>query len=152
MTTYKVFDNAGRIIEYGYYDAGRGHLDVKAEDITDGDTKVQEITGTSVAVYAPYTSPNNTSSPQLLVGDTISQGLYITIASNEVDGVVLKAPNDLANNVGNSSRARLVGATGTVTDPTGDSAFNTYISPGDQATFTWIRPEGGETLMASTRY
>lgn len=142
MTTYKVFDNAGRIIEYGYYDAGRGYLDVKAEDITDGDTKVQEISGTSVAVYAPYTSPNNTSSPQLLVGDTISQGLYITIASNEVDGVVLKAPNDLANNVGNSSRARLVGATGTVTDPTGDSAFNTYISPGDQATFTWIRPEG----------
>lgn len=146
MTTYKVFDNAGRIIEYGYYDAGRGHLDVKAEDITDGDTKVQEITGTSVAVYAPYTSPNNTSSPQLLVGDTISQGLYITIASNEVDGAVLKAPNDLANNVGNSSRARLVGATGTVTDPTGDSAFNTYISPGDLATFTWIRPEGGGNL------
>lgn len=146
MTTYKVFDNAGRIIEYGYYDAGRGYLDVKAEDITDGDTKVQEITGTSVAVYAPYTSPNNTSSPQLLVGDTISQGLYITIASNEVDGVVLKAPNDLANNVGNSSRARLVGSTGTVTDPTGDSAFNTYISPGDLATFTWIRPEGHGNL------
>lgn len=146
MTTYKVFDNAGRIIEYGYYDAGRGYLDVKAEDITDGDTKVQEITGTSVAVYAPYTSPNNTSAPQLLVGDTIRQGLYITIASNEVDGVVLKAPNDLANNVGNSSRARLVGTTGTVTDPTGDSAFNTYISPGDQATFTWIRPEGHGNL------
>ncbi|URG18186.1 tail protein [Escherichia phage SZH-1] len=146
MTTYKVFDNAGRIIEYGFYDAGRGYLDVKAEDITDGDTKVQEITGTSVAVYAPYTSPNNTSSPQILVGEPIGQGLYITIASNEVDGVVLKAPNDLANNVGNSSRARLVGATGTVTDPTGDSAFNTYISPGDQATFTWIRPEGGGNL------
>lgn len=146
MTTYKVFDNAGRIIEYGYYDAGRGYLDVKAEDITDGDTKIQEITGTSVAVYAPYTSPNNTSSPQLLVGEPIRQGLYITIASNEVDGAVLKAPNDLANNVGNSSRARLVGATGTVTDPTGDSAFNTYISPGDQATFTWIRPEGGGNL------
>lgn len=146
MTTYKVFDNAGRIIEYGYYDAGRGYLDVKAEDITDGDTKAQEITGTSVAVYAPYTSPNNTSAPQLLVGGTIGQGLYITIASNEVDGAVLKAPNDLANNVGNSSRARLVGVTGTITDPTGDSAFNTYISPGDLATFTWIRPEGGGNL------
>lgn len=146
MTTYKVFDNAGRIIEYGYYDAGRGYLDVKAEDITDGDTKIQEITGTSVAVYAPFTSPNNTSSPQLLVGEPIRQGLYITIASNEVDGAVLKAPNDLANNVGSASRARLVGTTGTVTDPTGDSAFNTYISPGDQATFTWIRPEGHGNL------
>lgn len=146
MTTYKVFNAAGRVIEYGYYDAGRGYLDIKAEDITDGDTKVQEITGTSVAVYAPFTSPNNTNAPQLLVGDPINQGLFITIASNEVDGAVLKAPNDLANNVGNSARARLVGAVGTITDPTGDSAFNTYIAPGDQATFTWIRPEGGGNL------
>ena len=146
MTTYKVFNTAGRVIEYGYYDAGRGYLDIKAEDITDGDTKVQEITGTSVAVYAPFTSPNNTNAPQLLVGDPINQGLFITIASNEVDGAVLKAPNDLANNVGSSARARLVGTSGTITDPTGDSAFNTYIAPGDQATFTWIRPEGGGNL------
>lgn len=146
MTTYKVFNTAGRVIEYGYYDAGRGYLDIKAEDITDGDTKVQEITGTSVAVYAPFTSPNNTNAPQLLVGDPINQGLFITIASNEVDGAVLKAPNDLANNVGSSARARLVGTAGTITDPTGDSAFNTYIAPGDQATFTWIRPEGGGNL------
>lgn len=146
MTTYKVFNTAGRVIEYGYYDAGRGYLDIKAEDITDGDTKVQEITGTSVAVYAPFTSPNNTNAPQLLVGDPINQGLFITIASNEVDGAVLKAPNGLANNVGSSARARLVGTAGTITDPTGDSAFNTYIAPGDQATFTWIRPEGGGNL------
>lgn len=146
MTTYKVFNTAGRVIEYGYYDAGRGYLDIKAEDITDGDTKVQDITGTSVAVYAPFTSPNNTNAPQLLVGDPINQGLFITIASNEVDGAVLKAPNDLANNVGSSARARLVGTTGTITDPTGDSAFNTYIAPGDQATFTWIRPEGHGNL------
>lgn len=146
MTTYKVFNTAGRVIEYGYYDAGRGYLDIKAEDITDGDTKVQEITGTSVAVYAPFTSPNNTNAPQLLVGDPINQGLFITIASNEVDGAVLKAPNDLANNVGSSARARLVGTAGTITDPTGDSAFNTYIAPGDQVTFTWIRPEGGGNL------
>lgn len=146
MTTYKVFNAAGRVIEYGYYDAGRGYLDIKAEDITDGDTKVQEITGTSVAVYAPFTSPNNTNAPQLLVGDPINQGLFITIASNEVDGAVLKAPNDLANNVGSSARARLVGTSGTITDPTGDSAFNTYIAPGKQATFTWIRPEGGGNL------
>lgn len=146
MTTYKVFNTAGRVIEYGYYDVGRGYLDIKAEDITDGDTKVQDITGTSVAVYAPFTSPNNTNAPQLLVGDPINQGLFITIASNEVDGAVLKAPNDLANNVGSSARARLVGTTGTITDPTGDSAFNTYIAPGDQATFTWIRPEGHGNL------
>lgn len=139
MTTYKVFDNAGRIIEYGYYDAGRGYLDVKAEDITDGDTKVQEITGTSVAVYAPYTSPNNTSSPQLLVGDTIGQGLYITIASNEVDGVVLKAQNGIRVNPSDTGEISLQGTTGVVRDTTGDSAFSEILSVGDIAIFNVIQ-------------
>lgn len=138
MTTYKVFDNAGRIIEYGYYDAGRGYLDVKAEDITDGDTKVQEITGTSVAVYAPYTSPNNTSSPQLLVGEAIDQKLYITIASNEVDGAVLKAQNDIRVNPSDTGEISLQGTTGIVRDATGDSAFTEILSVGDVAVFNLI--------------
>ena len=139
MTTYKVFDNAGRIIEYGYYDAGRGHLDVKAEDITDGDTKVQEITGTSVAVYAPYTSPNNTSSPQLLVGEAIDQKLYVTIASNEVDGAVLKAQNGIRVNPSDTGEISLQGATGIVRDATGDSAFTEILSVGDVAIFNVIQ-------------
>lgn len=138
MTTYKVFDSAGRIIEYGYYDAGRGYLDVKAEDITDGDTKVQEITGTSVAVYAPYTSPNNTSSPQLLVGEAIDQKLYITIASNEVDGAVLKAQNDIRVNPSDTGEISLQGTTGIVRDATGDSAFTEILSVGDVAVFNLI--------------
>ena len=139
MTTYKVFDNAGRIIEYGYYDAGRGYLDVKAEDITDGDTKVQEITGTSVAVYAPYTSPNNTSYPQLLVGEPIDQKLYITIASNEVDGAVLKAQNGIRVNPSDTGEISLQGATGIVRDATGDSAFTEILSVGDVAIFNVIQ-------------
>jgi hypothetical protein len=138
MTTYKVFDNAGRIIEYGYYDAGRGYLDVKAEDITDGDTKVQEITGTSVAVYAPYTSPNNTSAPQLLVGEPIDQKLYITIASNEVDGAVLKAQNGIRVNPSDTGEISLQGTTGIVRDATGDSAFTEILSVGDVAVFNLI--------------
>lgn len=138
MTTYKVFDNAGRIIEYGYYDAGRGYLDVKAEDITDGDTKVQEITGTSVAVYAPYTSPNNTSPPQLLVGEPIDQKLYITIASNEVDGAVLKAQNGIRVNPSDTGEISLQGVTGIVRDATGDSAFTEILSVGDVAVFNLI--------------
>lgn len=138
MTTYKVFDNAGRIIEYGYYDAGRGYLDVKAEDITDGDTKVQEITGTSVAVYAPYTSPNNTNSPQLLVGEPIDQKLYITITSNEVDGAVLKAQNGIRVNPSDTGEISLQGTTGIVRDATGDSAFTEILSVGDVAVFNLI--------------
>ena len=138
MTTYKVFNDAGVVVEYGYYDAGRGHLDIKAEDITDGDTKVQEITGTSVAVYAPFTSPNNTNTPQLLVGDPINQNLYITIASNEVDGVVLKAQNDIRVNPSDTGEISLQGTTGVVRDNTGDSAFSEILSVGDIAVFNLI--------------
>ncbi|WPK33104.1 tail fiber protein [Escherichia phage AV104] len=138
MTTYKVFNDAGVVVEYGYYDAGRGYLDIKAEDITDGDTKVQEITGTSVAVYAPFTSPNNTNTPQLLVGDPINQNLYITIASNEVDGAVLKAQNDIRVNPSDTGEISLQGATGVVRDNTGDSAFSEILSVGDIAVFNLI--------------
>lgn len=138
MTTYKVFNDAGVVVEYGYYDAGRGYLDIKAEDITDGDTKVQEITGTSVAVYAPFTSPNNTDTPQLLVGEPISQNLYITIASNEVDGAVLKAQNDIRVNPSDTGEISLQGTTGIVRDNTGDSAFSEILSVGDIAVFNLI--------------
>lgn len=138
MTTYKVFNDAGVVVEYGYYDAGRGYLAIKAEDITDGDTKVQEITGTSVAVYAPFTSPNNTNTPQLLVGDPINQNLYITIASNEVDGAVLKAQNDIRVNPSDTGEISLQGATGVVRDNTGDSAFSEILSVGDIAVFNLI--------------
>ena len=138
MTTYKVFNDAGVVVEYGYYDAGRGYLDIKAEDITDGDTKVQEITGTSVAVYAPFTSPNNTNTPQLLVGDPINQNLYITITSNEVDGAVLKAQNDIRVNPSDTGEISLQGATGVVRDNTGDSAFSEILSVGDIAVFNLI--------------
>lgn len=132
MNTYKVFNASGTVIEYGYYDAGRGYLDVKQEDVTDGDTRVQEITGTSVEIYAPFTSPNNTSTPQLRIGDPIDQGLYITVASNEVDGVVLKAQNDLQVDVQGFTVQR-IGSTGQVIGA--DAGFDDLVSVGDIAFF-----------------
>lgn len=136
MTTYKVFNAAGTVVEYGYYDAGRGYLDIKPEDVTDGDTRVQEITGTSVEIYAPFTSPNNTSAPQLRIGDPIGQGLYITVSSNEVDGVVLKAQNDVQVNV-EGFQVSVSGSTGQLVGP--DANFSDYLSVGDIAFFDGVR-------------
>lgn len=132
MTTYKVFNASGTVVEYGYYDAGRGYLDIKPEDVTDGDTRVQEITGTSVEIYAPFTSPNNTSAPQLRIGDPIDQGLYITVASNEVDGVVLKAQNDVQVDVQGFTVQR-IGSTGQVVGA--NAGFDDLVSVGDIAFF-----------------
>ena len=132
MTTYKLYDASGSVIEYGYYDVGRGYLDTPASGITDGDTLLSEITGSSAAVYGPFNSPNS-GTPQTVVGSIPEENLFITVASNEVDGQVLKAPNDLQTNVGSSCTADRLGTTGTLTDPTGDSGFSDFLKVGDIA-------------------
>lgn len=137
MTTYRLFDTAGDVVEYGYYDVGRGYLDTPASGITDGDTLLSEITGSSAAVYGPYTSPNS-GSPQTVIGSAPAENLFITVASNEIDGQVLKAQNDLTTNVGDVATATLSGTTGIIVDPTGDAGFDEFISVGDTAKFTNI--------------
>lgn len=130
MTVYRKYDANGNVIEFGYYDVGRGPLDTPASGITDGDTRLSEITGSSAAVYGPFTSPNS-GSPQTMVGDPITEGLYVTASSNEVDGAELKAANDLAANIGDVATVSRVGNVATIVDPTGDSRFNDYMKVGD---------------------
>lgn len=130
MTVYRKYDVNGNVIEFGYYDAGRGPLDTPASGITDGDTRLSEITGSSAAVYGPFTSPNS-GVPQTMVGDPITEGLYVTASSNEVDGAELKAANDLTANIGDVATVSRVGNVATITDPTGDSRFNDYMKVGD---------------------
>lgn len=139
MTTYRLFDTAGEVVEYGYYDVGRGYLDTPASGITDGDTLLSEITGSSAAVYGPYTSPNS-GSPQTVIGSAPTENLFITVASNEIDGQVLKAQNDLATNIGASSTVQQTGGTlGIIIDPTGDSQFDEFLQVGDTARFNHIQ-------------
>jgi len=132
MQDYTLYNNSGKAIEFGFYDIGRGYLSTPAEGITDGDTKLQDISGSSAAVYAPYTSPNS-GTPQTLVGDAITEPLFITVSSNEIDGPTLKAPNDLQSYLSNIATVKLAGITGTITDATGDAEFSSLISIGDTA-------------------
>lgn len=136
MTNYRVYNNAGTVIEYGFYDVGRDYLDTPASGITDGDTLLSDITGSSAAVYAPFTSPNSGHAPQTLVGNAITENLYITSASNEIDGATLKAPNDLVSSVGATTSAFLSGSIGTLTEASGDAEFSEFLRPGDVAKFT----------------
>lgn len=130
MTVYRKYDSNGNVIEFGYYDVGRGPLDTPASGITDGDTRLSEITGSSAAVYGPFTSPNS-GAPQTMVGNPITEGLYVTASSNEVDGAELKAANDLTANIGDVATVSRVGNVATIVDPTGDSRFNDYMKVGD---------------------
>lgn len=138
MTTFRTYNSAGTVIEFGFYDVGRDYLDTPVSGITDGDTLLADVTGSSAAVYAPFTSPNSGSTPQTMVGDPITEALYITAVANEVDGQTLRAANDLQTNVGDIATAFLTGAIGTITDPTGDAEFSEFLKVGDVAFFNNI--------------
>lgn len=132
MQTYKVFNASGALIEYAYYDAGRGYLHIEEDGVTEADTRISEITGSSVAVYSPYTSPNNTNAPQLHIGDPIDQKLYVTFKNADVDGAVLPAPNDIAIDVQDYTVQRQ-GTTGVVVGD--DAGFDEFLAVGDLAYF-----------------
>ena len=155
MQSYIIYNDAGKAVEYGYYDVCRGPVSTPAGGITDGDTKIQDISGSSAAVYAPYTSPNS-GSPQTLVGDAITEPLFITISSNEIDGPTLKAPNDLQSYISTISTAQLSGTTGVITDATGNSEFSAFLSVGDVARLSNIvvnnAPTTGTTATLSGDY
>ena len=153
MSTYKIYDASGNVIEYGYYDVGRGELDTPASGVTDGDTLLSQITGSSAAIYSPFTNPNS-SSPKVLIGEPITESLYITATSNEVDGQTLRAQNDLASNVGGVGRASISGTTGTIADSSGDSQFDEFVSAGDVARLQNIYVDGqpGGTIQLDGYY
>lgn len=148
MATYQTYAPSGRLVEYGYYEVARGEVDTPASGITDGDTLLSDISGSSAAVYAPFTSPNN-GTPITLVGDAISEPLYITVEANQIDGQTLKAKNDLLSNVGSQATASVSGSIGTVTDPTGDADFSAYIRVGSTVTLTNIVATGISNLSGS---
>lgn len=133
MTTYKKYDKNGNVIEYGYYDVGRGPLDTPISGVTDGDTLLSRISGSSASVYAPFTSPNSGNPPQLQIGDPITEGLYITVVSNEVDGISLRAQNDFQADV-QGYTVRRIGSTGYIS-ANSDAGFEEIFSDGDACRF-----------------
>lgn len=84
-----------RQYEIGYYGISRGYLQILADNVIDGDTKVSEIPGASAAFYAPFTSPNSGDEPQLLIGDPIIGGVVSARQNTEVNGYTLKAENQV---------------------------------------------------------
>lgn len=100
---YKVYKNHIEV-ETSFMCIGKGEYDV--EDIKDGETPVIEIAGSSVEVYAPFTSPNSGDSPQLTVGSSIGEVVVKAVSFDSVNGQTLRPPN--ANNVNGNNNIRFV--------------------------------------------
>lgn len=91
MPTYNKYISHKKF-EYGYYCVGRGYYTIA--DIKDGDTLISDITGASASVYNPFTSPNS-GTPIIEIGDAIPDNVLTAKRSVEVDGITLKALNQV---------------------------------------------------------
>jgi len=90
---YKIFEN-NEEVEYSYMCIGRGYYDIPSDEVRDDSTRVVDIAGTSVSIYAPFTSPNSGDLPQLQIGTSIATPVLNAVRSNAVNGQVLRPPND----------------------------------------------------------
>lgn len=146
MPTYNKYQSHQRV-EYGYYCVGRGYYDISS--IRDGDSLISDISGSSAAVYAPFTSPNGPvgSSPQIQVGDPIIDSIVTAARSVQVDGLTLKAANQIQLPASGTYTFWPAGSGDGFTIPTGLTSdvisqdqkrpnFNAISNPGDQLTIS----------------
>lgn len=117
-----------RKFEYGYYCVGRGYYDI--DEVQDGDTLISDIRGASAAFYDPFTSPNS-GVPVLQIGDAIIDGIISARRAIEVDGITLKALNQLQLPV---SGIYTFDHGNRVTQTNKEPNFNAVAAVGDQLT------------------
>ena len=124
-----------RKYEYGYYCISRGYCNVA--ELRDGDTLLSGITGASAAVYWPFTSPNS-GAPVLQVGDAIIDDVITSSRAIEVDGITLKALNQVQLP---TSATYTFAPGGTLTQAAKQPNFNAICAAGDALTVTMADQE-----------
>lgn len=128
---YKIFVN-NEEVEYSYMCIGRGYYDVTSLEIRDDTTRVVDIAGTSVEIYAPFTSPNSGHTPQLRIGTAIETPVLNVVRSNAVNGQVLRAPND--QNLRGNSNIRFSAPNEIQLNPAAGLDFTDKFAAGDNLT------------------
>lgn len=122
---YRVYESH-REVEITYMCVGRGTYEI--DDVRDGDTKIADIQGASAAIYGPGKSPNN-GPPDIQIGSAIGDPVFNTSRLNEVNGQVLKAPNDTAVR----ADQEISFADGGIVQAAGGSIdFTDFFAPGDE--------------------
>lgn len=90
MPPYSTYED-NKEVENGYYCIGRKQ--VKVEDVKDGDTPLNLVTGSAAGIYYPNKNPNNTSSPDVQIlgpnSTAINRDIYTPYRSNQVNGLTL---------------------------------------------------------------
>lgn len=130
MPTYNKYIGHQKF-EYGYYCVGRGYYDIA--EVRDGDTLIADIDGASAAFYDPFTSPNN-GAPVLQIGAQIVDGIVTARRAIEVDGITLKAVNQVQLPAGANYKFTPAPGGDKITQVDKKPNFNSVLEPGDQIT------------------
>ena len=123
---------ANQIYEYGYYCVGRGYYSLA--ELRDGDTLISDIPGASAAVYDPFTSPNSGTAPVQQIGPAIIDRVVSVRRAIEVDGITLKALNQIQLPAGASYTYTPDPAGDKITQAVKQLNFSAVFSPGDVIT------------------
>lgn len=134
MPTYSKYINHLKY-EYGYYCVSRGYCDVA--DIKDGDTLVSEIAGASASVYHPFSSPNS-GSPVAQIGSAIPDDILTVSRANEVDGITLKARNQITPSEAVYTFELKLGTTGKISQALKNPNFNEVVAVGNTVVVTMV--------------
>jgi len=121
---YKIFENHVEK-EVAYMCIGRGAYEI--HDARDDTTQVTEIAGASVEVYAPFTSPNSGSAPQVRIGNAINLPVITAKRVNSVNGQVLQ-PQDVGSVV---RRGMVFRSPNEIVSQDSDVDFADLFIPGD---------------------
>lgn len=133
MPTY--FKYIGHLkYEHGYYCVGRGYH-ILAE-LRDGDTLIADINGASASVYDPFTSPNSGHAPALQIGDAIIDDVLTVSRAIEIDGLTLKALNQVQLATSGAYTFTPDAGGDTITQNARNPNFNSVCAAGDQITVT----------------
>ena len=145
-TYYKYQDN--QQFEVGYYCISRGY--VQATDIRDAETLLGDVEGASGSVYYPFTSPNSGDAPIIQIGPPIPDGIVQARRAEEIDGITLKAPNQV--NIPPSRSYDLVpdGGGNRIGQHSLDPNFNAVVEPGDQISIATTPPTANISGSTST--
>jgi hypothetical protein len=142
---YLVFENHVEK-EVAFMCVGRGAHQI--HDVRDDTTLIAEIPGTSVAVYAPFTSPNSGHAPQLRIGNAINLPVTTAKRANSVNGQSLQ-PQDYGSVI---RRGMVFRSPNEIVSQDMDLDFSELFIPGDviavqnamqtQGTFTYTPSAG----------
>jgi hypothetical protein len=130
MPTYNKYISHQKY-EFGYYCVGRGYYDIA--EVRDGDTLIADIDGAGAAFYDPFTSPNS-GAPALQIGVPIVDDIVSARRAIEVDGITLKAVNQVQLPAGATYKYTPAPGGDKITQTDKKPNFNSVLQPLDKIT------------------